>query len=118
MIEPRGRLLLLFASASIASLCLALVACQGPGHGATSQASPVPEVFYPIRGMVKAVAADRRSVTLDHEEIPGLMSAMEMEFPVADPAVLAGIDAGARVEGQLRLRGRGPAITRLSRRGP
>jgi hypothetical protein len=32
--------------------------------------------------------------------------------------VLAGIDAGARVEGQLRLRGRGPAITRLSRRGP
>jgi Cu/Ag efflux protein CusF len=55
-------------------------------------------------------------VTLDHEEIPGLMAAMEMEFAVADPAVLQGIDAGAKVEGELRVRGRAPEITRLAKR--
>lgn len=96
--------------------CLALVACAGDGPGAKPAPSPVAVVFYPIRGTVKAVAADRRSVTLDHEEIPGLMAAMEMEFAVADPAVLQGIDAGSRVEGELRVRGRAPEITRLGKR--
>jgi Cu/Ag efflux protein CusF len=65
---------------------------------------------------VKAVAADRRSVTLDHEEIKDLMAAMEMEFAVAHPSVLDGIAAGDKVEGELRVRGRAPEITRLAKR--
>lgn len=100
----------------IAVSCLALAACAGDGRSAKPTPSPVAVVFYPIRGTVRGVAADRRSVTLDHEEIPGLMAAMEMEFAVADPAVLQGIDAGARVEGELRVRGRAPEITRLAKR--
>jgi Cu/Ag efflux protein CusF len=57
---------------------------------------------YPIKGTVTAIDADKTHVTLDHEDIPGLMRAMEMEFPVSDPKVLEGISAGDGVEGQLR----------------
>jgi Cu/Ag efflux protein CusF len=98
---------------AIAVGCLALVSCRD--EAPKPEASAPVEVFYPIRGTVKAIAADRRSVTLDHEEIPGLMGPMEMEFGVADPSVVQGLEAGTRVEGVLRVRGRGPLITRLSR---
>ncbi|HUG55046.1 MAG TPA: copper-binding protein [Vicinamibacteria bacterium] len=99
--------------AGTALLLLALVSCR-EGRPRPEPSVPV-DVLYPIRGTVKAVAADRRSVTLDHEQIPNLMDAMEMEFGVADPAMLKGIDPGARVEGVLRMRGRGPLITELRR---
>jgi len=77
-----------------------------------------PEAFYPIRGVVKGVAADRQSVTLDHEEIPGFMPRMEMEYVVADRALLDGVEPGDRVEGELRMRGRGLSIVRLHKRRP
>jgi protein SCO1/2 len=43
---------------------------------------------------------------IDHEDIPGLMPAMTMSFDVADPAVLAGLEAGARVRFRLSFDGR------------
>lgn len=58
---------------------------------------------YDIRGKVVAVANDKKSVTLDHEDIPGFMSAMKMEFPVADPKVLDGIAPGDQVQGRLKV---------------
>jgi Cu/Ag efflux protein CusF len=101
----------------VAALVSSLVGCRGGGAAPPPPPTTAPAVVvYPLRGVVKAVAADRRSVTLDHEEIPGLMAAMEMEFAVADPSVLAGIAPGARVEGDLRVRGRAPEITRLQTR--
>lgn len=59
------------------------------------------ERTYAIRGRVVAVAANRQSVTLAHEEIPGYMKAMTMPFPVKDPRVLEGIEPGDEVEGEL-----------------
>mgnify|MGYP000047137150 FL=1 len=59
------------------------------------------ERTYAIKGRVVAVAANRQSVTLAHEEIPGYMSAMTMPFPVKDPRVLEGIEPGDEVEGEL-----------------
>lgn len=56
---------------------------------------------YAIKGRVVAVAANRQSVTLAHEEIPGYMKAMTMPFPVKDPRVLEGIEPGDEVEGEL-----------------
>src|SRR5207245_7072187 len=97
-------------------LSIALVSCGG--GGARPRASTPPEAFYPIRGVVKGVAADRQSVTLDHEEIPGFMPRMEMEYVVADRALLDGVEPGDRVEGELRMRGRGLSIVRLHERRP
>jgi Cu/Ag efflux protein CusF len=69
-----------------------------------------------IRGTVTAIAADRKSVTLDHEAIPGLMGAMTMEYRVKDSGLLEGIKTGDRVEGRLQARGTDYLITELRRR--
>lgn len=57
-----------------------------------------------IRGRIEAIGAERRTVTLDHEAIPGVMAAMKMEYQVQDPVVLEGLDAGDRVQGQIEVR--------------
>ena len=68
---------------------------------------------YPIHGKVVAVSPDRDSVTIDHQDIPGLMKAMEMKFQVKQPEVLEGIQAGSTVQGQLTVDGGDYVITRL-----
>jgi Cu/Ag efflux protein CusF len=49
------------------------------------------------RGVVTAVTASEGKLTIDHGDVPGVMKAMTMEFQ-ADPALLAGIEAGSQVE--------------------
>ncbi len=46
---------------------------------------------YSARGVVRQIADDRHKVTIQHEEIPGYMSAMTMEFTVKDTNELNGI---------------------------
>jgi Cu/Ag efflux protein CusF len=48
-------------------------------------------------GVVQAIAAERGAVTLAHGEIPGLMKAMTMEFAVAKPEQLNGLEVGETV---------------------
>lgn len=57
------------------------------------------------QGSVVAVDAAAGEITLDHGEIPGLMGAMKMSFPVADPKLLEGIEPGQTVEFDLEYRG-------------
>lgn len=56
---------------------------------------------YPLKGRVVAVAANRQSITIAHEAIPGYMEAMTMPFPVKDPALVEGINPGDEVEGEI-----------------
>jgi membrane fusion protein, copper/silver efflux system len=54
-------------------------------------------------GRVLAVDAAKGRIELDHGAIPALKwPAMQMEFVVADPALLAGVKAGSDVEFELR----------------
>ena len=48
-------------------------------------------------GIVRAIAPDQRAITLEHGDIPGLMTAMTMEFAVATPAQLTGVAIGETV---------------------
>lgn len=59
----------------------ALVSCQGQPEKQTFSA----------RGVVKGVIADGKGVRIAHEDIPGFMQAMTMDFEVKDPALLAGV---------------------------
>jgi protein SCO1/2 len=43
---------------------------------------------------VKNVQAEQKRVRIAHDDIPGFMQAMTMEFEVKDPAILAGIRSG------------------------
>ena len=52
---------------------------------------------HPGKGVVREVDAGARTVTLQHEDIPGLMRAMTMTFQVAPGVELEGLDPGAEV---------------------
>jgi len=64
--------------------CALLAACGGPD-------------LYEAHGTVTEVRADLGQVVIDHEDIPGLMPAMTMNFDVADPALLEGLAPGDRI---------------------
>ena len=59
------------------------------------------EQTYTVTGFVQSVDAAHEQVTVSHDEIPGFMPAMTMNFDVADAALLDGVAPGARVEFQL-----------------
>src|SRR2546428_1742377 len=49
---------------------------------------------YQVKGVVREVMAEKKSVTIDHEKIPGYMEAMTMDFSVTNAAELAGLRSG------------------------
>ena len=55
-----------------------------------------PELF-DAKGVVTGVEPAARQLSVDHEEIPGLMPAMTMNFDVADPVLLEGLAPGQRI---------------------
>ena len=64
------------------------------------------EGVYTVRGVVEDVQPDYRQVVVDHEEIPGFMPAMTMNFDVADPALLERLEPGQQIEFRLEFDGR------------
>lgn len=77
-----------------AALLFALSACtETPVQTGTGQ------------GTIVALDTENAEITLDHGEIPGLMGAMTMPFPVADPKLLEGLQEGQSVEFDLEYRG-------------
>jgi protein SCO1/2 len=83
----------------VLSVALALVGCGGGGPDKKGAA----DKHYEVKGKVVAVEADKKSITLDHEDIPGLMKAMKMKFTLESPKVAEGLQPGDRVQGHLRV---------------
>jgi protein SCO1 len=77
---------------------LALCGCSGE-RGAPPAAKDANR--HSVRGTVRGVAEDRASLVVDHEEIPGLMPAMTMPFPLASAQLARGVETGDLVEMQL-----------------
>lgn len=66
---------------------------------------------YQVRGVVEAVSPGDGQVVVQHEEIPGLMPAMSMNFDVPNPALLEKLAPGQQIEFTLELRDRSFRIT-------
>jgi Cu/Ag efflux protein CusF len=95
----------------VLAIPLVLLGCKGeatPRKGG--------EKLYEVRGKVVAVNSAKPAVTLDHEDIPGLMKAMQMEFAVEDPKLLEGIKVGDQVQGRLKKAESGYVLTQLEKR--
>lgn len=71
---------------------------------------------YDVIGKVVAVDLDKKTVTINHEEIPGLMPAMQMPYKYDNAKVVAGITAGDQVQGRLEVRAGDYLITELHKR--
>jgi Cu/Ag efflux protein CusF len=96
------------------SITLALSACggtttQNQNEAASPQtapasnaASPYPSIpadgNYIGRGKVTKINLKVGSVEIDHQDIPGMMPAMRMEFNVKDKALLNGLQVGDDVK--------------------
>jgi protein SCO1/2 len=94
---------------------LVLLGCKGAATD-TPTASAGRE--YDVTGKVVVVAPDKQAVTLDHEEIPGLMKAMKMEYHVADPKLLDDLKPGDTVKGRLKDDSGKYTITQLAKSPP
>ena len=60
---------------------------------------------HPLRGVVTAVDAERSTLMVKHEEIPGVMRAMTMAFKV-DAKTLAAVKKGDAVTGLMSRQGK------------
>ena len=54
------------------------------------------------RGLVKAIHQKTKTITLSHNDIPGIMMAMTMDYPVKYAGLLKGIKVGDSVTFTLR----------------
>jgi len=76
----------------------------------------VKDKTYDIKGKVVAVDAQNKKVTLDHEDIPGLMRGMTMPFSVENAKLLEGIKPGDAVQGKLKAKSGEYTILELTKR--
>jgi len=92
---------------TISFLTLALVAScsnqNGPSQSAvqptgSGPAAAVQTNSYQGVGVVKSLNPKRPGIEIDHEEIVGLMPAMQMEFPVTEGSLLNGVAVNDRVD--------------------
>lgn len=68
------------------------------------QATVVPATsnqVFEVKGHIRSLETDGKTVHIAHEDIPGFMPAMEMPFTVKDPSVLRGIVSGDAVKFQI-----------------
>jgi Cu/Ag efflux protein CusF len=95
----------LLITLTVAFACLAFVGCK--------QDDSDKERAYDIKGKVVSVDLPKKSLRLDHEDIPGFMRGMEMSFEVDDAKTLEGLKAGDQVQGKLKVKGGAKLITEL-----
>ncbi len=65
-------------------------------------------------GVVHEVRPDYGQVLIEHEDIPGLMSAMTMNFAVPDPELLAAMRPGQQIEFNVEFTGKSYRIVDFS----
>jgi Cu/Ag efflux protein CusF len=65
-------------------------------------------------GVVRAIDTSAKKVTLDHGNIPGIMEAMAMSYPVAQTEMLQGIHVGDSVGFTLETRSEGIVVTKIA----
>jgi protein SCO1/2 len=85
------------------TLCLTLAACGSapketatPPAAASATATPAAQRF-DLRGKVVSVDKAGKTLTVDHEDIPGFMGAMTMPYAVKDGALLEHLTPGEQV---------------------
>ncbi len=81
-------------------LLLILAAGCKPQPAATDGAAPTGKTFE-AHGIIRQIAADRHSATIQHDAIPGFMSAMTMDFTVKSTNELNGIAPNDEINFQL-----------------
>lgn len=100
----------------IFSLVVFSFACTN--QEALKPVSPNAEIqTYKSKGVVKKVDAENGKLTVDHEDIAGYMSAMEMTEPVKDKAMLESVKVGDKIDFEIERTGSKIIFTKLTKIG-
>lgn len=78
--------------------------------------SPIIGQPYPGTGVVKLINLKEGWIEIQHEEIKGLMPAMEMEWSVTNRSLLKSVSVGDTVDFTVVETGKGEYITSLKRK--
>jgi len=88
--------------------CVALIALAACGKQPAENTAPAPTPSGPAAavqtnsyqgvGIVRGLNPKRPGIEIEHEDIVGLMPAMQMEFPVTDAAMLKGLAVNDHIE--------------------
>lgn len=73
--------------------------------------------YYKSKGVIKKIDMEKGKLTVDHEDIPGYMSAMEMTEPVKDKAVLETVKVGDKIDFEIERIGANITFTKLTKIG-
>lgn len=82
----------------LAVLVLALGACSGEPEKPLSEPG---EKLYPVRGVILSREETSNTIHVDHEEIPGFMAAMKMDYSVRGAKVATLPPDNSRFEARL-----------------
>lgn len=96
--------------AMVAMLAGVLAGCARPAEEPLASAQ---QREWTAQGRIVSVDVAGKQVRIDHGEIPGLMAAMTMTFPVAEAKLLDGVAADDAVEFTLAETPAGMVVTRL-----
>lgn len=107
------------------ALCAAgmlLVSCgksseSGGTAGGAAEANAAGEKSFTVKGVVREVPADPRTLVIRHEAIPGYMPKMTMELTLANTNEAAGLAVGDEIEFRLVARTDDHFIDRIRRLG-
>ncbi len=99
------RLRALIETASAAALLALALACSSgkPARGEAPESRAKTEVYH-LRGEVVRVSPEEGLAVIRHEDIPGWMKAMTMEFPVKDREALEKLRPGMRIEAKVHVK--------------
>jgi protein SCO1 len=79
---------------------LLFTACNGPAGTANQNASANAKRF-PLKGKVVSVDRAAKKATVDHEDVPGYMNAMQMEFAIRADWVWDDLTPGSEIRADL-----------------
>lgn len=98
--------------AVVLAVCV-LGGCSGDEPKPVSEAG---EKLYTIRGVILSRNASANTIFMDHEEIPGFMTAMKMDYAVRGADVQSLPPNKSRIEAKLHVTARAYWITDVKRR--
>ena len=68
---------------------------------ARQSTSASPTARYELKGKIVSIGKSAKQLTVDHQEIPGFMSAMTMAYPVKDERALDTLSPGDQISARV-----------------
>lgn len=79
--------------------------------------APPPKNSYGLHGQILSIEAPRKTLTIRHGEIKGLMPAMTMPYSVKDEKLLSGLTPGDQIDATLVIESNGAYLSRIQKVG-